>query len=598
MKRKLIAMIAIFLAVFTLSAATFHSVPLDNEAYRIIDIAELRGIISTQVDVRPYNLDKVYSLLGEIKASTLVSESEKAEIDRVISDLEFSYGYSDTKTISDVLADGNVSVNGNNPMKIGGKVETIQTVGYKTEGEKVFDSRNGVTAFVMGDLLGVLSYDLNFRLNIDKIDSSAFLPTELKFSTDGFYLNLLESGNRLTELPDGRFFLGLEAFPEMSTNIMDVVSIRFGAVERDWGPGKGNIALSSSARTMDGLELSITPTSWFSYSVMNASLGLGSLKEVNGIPWPSENMDEKNGEYSNNLSIHRLELGPIKGVKFSVWESVVWRKRFELSYLNPLCIYMFTQNSLGDYDNVLAGFDLSFTLPGFGSFYAAIAMDELNSVKRPFSCPRNILAYQAGMKFSVPLLDFSVVQLQATYIPAFFGAHYATTAKIFGNVYYTTAYVNKGQNIGYPVNPDTLELLLSFDTTAFDGWKLGLLVKDQLRSAQYAEKAYGTNILTSIDYPRYDNGPGEWGYYESRDFFGNIWNNILDVELSAEKGFESVPISLFFGLQGMLESKRDFTSKTIAFGTTDLLYPGKIESWGEWENELTVNAKIGIKVYY
>ena len=537
MKRKLIAMIAIFLAVFTLSAATFHSVPLDNEAYRIIDTAELRGIISTQVDVRPYNLDKVYYLLGEIKASTLVSESEKAEIDRVISDLEFSYGYSDTKTISDVLADGNISVNGNNPMKIGGKVETIQTVGYRTEGEKVFDSRNGVTAFVMGDLLGVLSYDLNFRLNIDRIDPSAFLPTELKFSTDGFYMNLLERGNRLTELPDGRFFLGLEAFPEMSTNIMDVVSIRFGAVERDWGPGKGNIALSSSARTMDGLELSITPTSWFSYSVMNASLGLGSLKEVNGIPWPSENMDEKNGKYSNNLSIHRLELGPIKGIKFSVWESVVWRKRFELSYLNPLCIYMFTQNSLGDYDNVLAGFDLSFTLPGFGSFYAAIAMDELNSVTRPFSCPRNILAFQAGMKFSVPLLDFSVVLLQATYIPAFFGAHYATTAKIFGDVYYTTAYVNKGQNIGYPVNPDTLELLFSFDTTAFDGWKLGLLVKDQLRSAQYAKGPDGTNILTSIDYPRYDNGPGEWGYYESRDFFGNIWNNILDVELTAKKNF-------------------------------------------------------------
>ena len=48
----------------------------------------------------------------------------------------------------------------------------------------------------------------------------------------------------------------------------------------------------------------------------------------------------------------------------------------------------------------------------------------------------------------------------------------------------------------------------------------------------------------------------------------------------------------------MLESKRDFTSKTIAFGTTDFLYPGKIESWGEWKNELTVNAKIGIKVYY
>ena len=69
------------------------------------------------------------------------------------------------------------------------------------------------------------------------------------------------------------------------------------------------------------------------------------------------------------------------------------------------------------------------------------------------------------------------------------------------------------------------------------------------------------------------------------------------MELSAEKGFESMPLSLFFGLQGMLESKRDFTSKTIAI-SDGLLYPGKIESWGEWKNELTVNAKIGIKVYY
>ena len=59
--------------------------------------------------------------------------------------------------------------------------------------------------------------------------------------------------------------------------------------------------------------------------------------------------------------------------------------------------------------------------------------------------------------------------------------------------------MNKGQNIGYPVNPDTLELLLSFDTTAFDGWKLGLLVKDQLRSAQYAERTDGTNIRTFLN---------------------------------------------------------------------------------------------------
>lgn len=595
MKKSLLLTILLIIPLLVFGKS-FHSVPLDSEAYRIIDIAENRGIIQPQNEVRPYDLDTVVTLLNVISSSD-ISEGERDTINRILDDFEFTYGYRETKTFSDVLSSGSISFSGNNPMKIGGVATTTQTVG-KNEDGKIFDSRNGVMAYIRGDIADVLSYDLNFKMNFDRIDPNAFLPTELLYTTEGFYLNLFEDGDRLKKLPDGRFFLGIEAFPELATKIKDIVSIRIGAVKRDWGPGMGNIALSESARVMDGFEFTLTPTSWFSYSVMTASLGLASLETVNGIPWPSENMDNKTGAYFNNFNIHRVEIGPFSGFKFSIWESVVWRKRFELAYLNPLAIYMFSQNSLGDYDNMLAGFDVSYTIPGVGTIYGALSFDELNSVKKVFSCPRNMLAYQIGGKFPIPVASFSLLQLQATYIPAFYGAHYAAEKALFDGVKYTTAYVNKGQNIGYPVNPDTLEFLMSFETTMADGWNLSLLVKDQLRSAQYAVEVTGTDILSYMEYDAYDSfEDGMWGEYYSRDFFGNIWNNILDVEVNVNHSFVDIPVVLHLGLQGIFDSTRSFEPEKRILGAYSY-NPGRILSWGEWESNFSVNAKVGVSIYY
>lgn len=595
MKKSLLLTILLIIPLLVFGKS-FHSVPLDSEAYRIIDIAENRGIIQPQNEVRPYDLDTVVTLLNVISSSD-ISEGERDTINRILDDFEFTYGYRETKTFSDVLSSGSISFSGSNPMKIGGVATTTQTVG-KNEDGKIFDSRNGVMAYVRGDIADVLSYDLNFKVNFDRIDPNAFLPTELLYTTEGFYLNPFEGGDRLENLPDGRFFLGIEAFPELATKIKDIVSVRIGAVKRDWGPGMGNIALSESARVMDGFEFTLTPTSWFSYSVMTASLGLASLETVNGIPWPSENMDNKTGAYFNNFNIHRVEIGPFSGFKFSIWESVVWRKRFELAYLNPLAIYMFSQNSLGDYDNMLAGFDVSYTIPGVGTIYGALSFDELNSVKKVFSCPRNMLAYQIGGKFPMPVASFSLLQLQATYIPAFYGAHYAAEKALFDGVKYTTAYVNKGQNIGYPVNPDTLEFLMSFETTVADGWNMSFLIKDQLRSAQYAVKVTGTDILSYMEYDAYDSfEDGMWGEYYSRDFFGNIWNNILDVEVNVNHSFVDIPVVLNLGLQGIFDSTRSFEPEKRILGAHSY-NPGRILSWGKWESSFSVNAKVGLSIYY
>ncbi len=586
MKKVFLVLLLIIALSSNLWATKYHSVSLDSEAYRIIEVGENRGIIPLQSEVKPYNLNTVRKLLREIKESDSISGNEREIIETVLEEFDSTYGSDSERDTST----GDIDTL--NYTRLGVALSTNQKVGLIQDGDMIFDSRSSIAPYVRGDILGALSYDLNFSINYDKLDPDAYLPTELLFSTEGFYMNLFEGGTRLTSLPDTNFYLGIETFPEMSTSIKDdIVSLRIGAVKRDWGPGVNNLALSESASVMTGVELSLKPASWFNYSVMVASLGQASLNEVNGVPWPSENMDDKTGLYSNNLSIHRVEI-TFLDVKASIWESVVWRKRFELEYLNPLGIYMFSQNALGDYDNCLAGFDVSYTVKNVGTLYAQFAMDEMNSFKHPITCPRNIFALQGGGTFPLPVFSFTTLKLQATYVAPFFGAHYKDSAALFGGVEYTTPYVNKGQNIGYPLNPDSIELLASFDTTLFSDWKIGLLVKNQTRSAQYANKTTGTDILTYMNYAAYDAGE-----YESRSFFANIYSNLLSAELTVEKTFFK-KVSFNVGVLGMLKSERSFEPELIWSDEYGWYNPGRVTFSDDWQSSLSIVVTLGARVVF
>ena len=70
MKKSLLLTILLIIPLLVFGKS-FHSVPLDSEAYRIIDIAENRGIIQPQNEVRPYDLDTVVTLLNEISSSDI-----------------------------------------------------------------------------------------------------------------------------------------------------------------------------------------------------------------------------------------------------------------------------------------------------------------------------------------------------------------------------------------------------------------------------------------------------------------------------------------------------------------------------------------------
>ena len=606
--KRLLVLAVLFILPFCVFAAQFHSVPIGNEAYKLIDAAVVRGVIAPQSDARPYNVNVVRALLNEMLSSDCFTASEKNQINRILGELDSQYGDAPTSEFKDLFRKGYLRSAAPNSTSVGVLASFDFAIGIdSTEGsEDAVDARISALAYMRGDLFSFMSYDLNFKLNFDRIDPRTRLATDLLINCDGFYMDLLHGGDRLTSLPrpeeeEGMFgfFIGIEAFPEISLSFKDeLFTARFGTVRRSWGPGFNNLGLSGSARAFDGIELSLHPVSWFRYDVLTGSLGNVSLDSVFGVEWPSESMDAKNGKYSNNFSMHRVEVGPFAGVKFGIWESVVWRKRFEISYLNPFAIYMFAQNALGDYDNVLAGFDLSYTLAGVGRFYAALAMDELNNFSF-FSNPRNILSYQIGAQFSPRFLDFSLLTVQATYIPAFFGSHYQDQMPLFGDIPYTTAYVNKGQNIGYPVNPDTIELLLNFKTTLDKGWAIDMTVKDQIRSAQYSYKTTGADILTFMSYSAYDNGTdGDYGEYRKRAFFDYVWNNALNLDVKVEKKLEEFPLTACFGLNCIWDITRAFIP-TVRYDSEGFFYnPGAVEFPEDWVNTIIVSASVGAKIYY
>ena len=606
-KALIVALLLLLCLPFMVFAAQYHSLPIGHEAYRMIEVAETRGAIPVQTDVRPYNVNLVRKLLTDILSSDSFSASEKEQVNRVLDELDALYGSTPTSGLTAIIKKGYLRTQAPYTVALGGRATMDFIAGRDGDGNNVLDARLSGTAYVAGDLFDFMSYDLNFKVNVDKVDIKARPLTDLKINSDGFYFDPTEGGIRMERLPDDHFYLGIEQFSEISLSFKDeMFTARIGTVNRDWGPGFNNIALSGSARAFEGFEMSFKPAKWFTYSVGTGALGIFPIETVNGVEWPSEPLDQS-GKYSNNISIHRVELGPVEGLKFGagvpasatfgIWESVIWRKRMELSYLNPFTIYMFAQNALGDYDNVLAGFDFTFTIFGVGQFYAALSMDELNNYNL-FANPRNILSYQFGARFSPKILDFTELTVQATIIPAFYGSHYSDTTPLFGDVVYNIAYVNKGQNISYPLYPDSIELLANIRTSFGSGWKLNVTLKEQLRSAQYATSSSGTDILTTISYYGYDFGPtADFGGYYKRDFFSNIWNTVLNLDATVEKSFSAFPLTLSAGIIGIWERSRTFEPIPSEVGTT-IYYPGKVNFTGDWVSSVTVSAKFGAHIYY
>jgi len=647
------------MGMLPLASAIHTSIPVDHRVYRILDVAEIRGLIARQVAARPFSAKKVLDLLAEIQnQEEKLSSSEKQELSSLVQEFTLSYGLAPSP-IQDVVSTGYFRTY-DPDTKIGASMginlATTQTVSLVT---KEYDSRNSVFAFLKGDLGENISFTMNFGLLFDRLNNNVFLPTDFTIQGEGFYLLLSEGGRQISTIPTPGFYTGLALSPELSATYFDgAVNLRWGSIKRDWGPGINNIQLSGSARTIEGIELQVDITPWLRFMVLSGSLGKFSVSTI------GEGSDEKAFfsdyfyddkpyyRFENNFSAQRVEFNATKDLTLSLYESVVWQKRFELGYLNPLSIYMFQQNNLGDIDNMLAGFDFNYTLANKIRLYGGIGASELNkigSLKEMIIAPRNMLAFQAGITVPLPIGSFSAVTFQWTYLAPFFYSHYpmreqvgtldstdvgATFTSKRGNTYtddgsgnitvtykrdgarasetitvpasgsmysddgrveiqevgtnyliyetYSeTAYVNKGENIGYPLNPNSQEFLLQLDLGLAHGWTTQSVVKYQVRSGQY-----GYSIEQFYDYL----GPTT---YVEKDFWGNTFEHALTFEMQVTKKFEKMPIEV--------HAQYRFTSiweRGLIYDDGER-FDGQTTGFGPWQDPSYDHVlQVGLKVFF
>ncbi|MEA4860537.1 MAG: hypothetical protein VB127_08650, partial [Sphaerochaeta sp.] len=538
MKRLLVLVLLILCIIAPLTAALHISVPVDHRVYQVLANAELRGLIERQVAVRPYSADRILKLISQIESQPeKLARFEKEDIAQLKQELLLSYG-KEPSSFDDVFSTGffrTYDEEKDMGASMGARFTTLQTGSLSL---RQYDSRNSATAFLRGDLGQNISYNMDFGLTVDKLNSNVFLPTEFTIPGEGFYNQLLQGGSQLRDIPGDAFYTGLTINPELSASFFDgSVQLRWGTVKRDWGPGLNNIMLSGSARTFDGIDIQIDFAPWLHYAVVNGSLAKFSLNTLDGEDFFSDDYqrDKPYYRFDNNYSGHRVEVDFTKNFTFGIYEAMVWQKRFELSYINPLTVYMFQQNNQGDIDDMIAGIDFTYQL-NKTKFYGSMGMTEMNVIGNPITmlkAARNMFAFQAGFVTPLPVGTFSTLTVQWTYLAPFFYAHYPilehtgrlekpvapdpfteTETSIentyrldgtdlyknyrvdkYGNILWDwkldisgetswvmdkgrtkieerdgslyfyetaaeTAYVNKGENLGYPLDPNSQELLV------------------------------------------------------------------------------------------------------------------------------------------
>ncbi len=370
-------------------------------------------------------------------------------------------------------------------------------------------------AALLGSLGGALSYNLNLGLSLDKVDPEAFAPYEFSKKWDGYHIWAKDGNVVVSDGIDPYPGIGFSSLPELSLDLWDSrINLQLARVRRQWGVGEGSLSLSGTARPIEALAGSVQSAARWKFHFLAGSLGNW---------WDAE------GE-QKMFSIHRLEWFPWDWLYLSPWESVVYAKRLELSYLSPVSSYFMGQHINGDLDNIAFGGEAAVTIPPYFRLYFSLFLDEISLVplNRLFTRPNNQFAWQAGLKVPIPWLPFALLTLQYTKIEPYCYTHYPyqpTASSIPINI----NYAHDGENLGYHLPPNSDELLLRL----FSYPAPGLEASVQYQFIRHGDGEVGLgqiegDINDSIDYTAFPA-------YPEKDFLHDgiyEWINILKLSLA------------------------------------------------------------------
>jgi len=418
----LIFLIFTFLPNAGLSLDQLH-IDINDPIYNILEICSIRGILPQLTTVRPYNKNTVRELIEKtLENKNKLSFEETTFLFEIYNKY---YGKASTQipkiTISE---ESDLRINLSNDLN--------------------FHSVNMIKGGLIGGIGDSLSYDMNVGIFLDKVDPNTFPPYDFTKKWDGFHLWFGE--DKYSNGINDHFNFSWNCQPEISLYLFDSkANFKLARYRREWGLGDGSLYLSSTARPIEAFEGRVWLSSWAKFNFLSGILG----------NWFSSTSEQK------MFSIHQIEFFPVKWFYISLGESVVYAKRFELSYLNPIMSYYMAQNIIGDFDNVAYNGTLAFTISPYVRFYFSLFIDEIevDSLNQFFKYPKNQYAWQAGFKVPLPWLPFTLLTLQYTKIEPYCYTHYPQEMPNY-TVPVNINYSNDGENIGYHLPPNSDEFLI------------------------------------------------------------------------------------------------------------------------------------------
>ncbi|MEL6803209.1 MAG: hypothetical protein AAFO91_05405, partial [Bacteroidota bacterium] len=185
----------------------------------------------------------------------------------------------------------------------------------------------------------------------------------------------------------------LQSVGYVGLRVSEHLGLRFGYGSQFIGRGERSLLLSDFSNNYPYLQLNWRVWKLHYQNIFAELTNSPSATGSPGMPLPKK-----------YLAAHYLGLHIGKRLEVGIFESVIFNREegFEWGYLNPLILYRTIEQSLGSPDNVILGFDISYTLPPSLLFYGQLVLDEF--VFRELFIERrgwwaNKFGYQLGLKY-------------------------------------------------------------------------------------------------------------------------------------------------------------------------------------------------------
>ncbi|MBD3170742.1 MAG: hypothetical protein GF307_14800, partial [candidate division Zixibacteria bacterium] len=223
---------------------------------------------------------------------------------------------------------------------------------------------------------------------------------------------------------------------------------------------------------------------------------------------------------------------PCKNLTIGLSETAIYGERgFDLGYLIPIMFFWSEQHYLGDRDNLLMSFDVSYYPVDKLKLYSAFLFDDLYIDKLGSDYWGNKWAVQAGAHYVDPL-NLHGLSITAEYV--------RIEPYVYTHFYQINSYTQLEQFLGYPMQPNSDKILF-----AADYWfNAKLRLNAKFESIRHGANPPGENVGGDILLGHRTGDP------DTKEFLGGIEDNTLII--SGGASYEFIP-ELFIKLGGRYE---------------------------------------------